>query len=162
MRCITRAIVSFFLLSDPMRGMAHDDERPLPTPNSDTHAVTIRSEVVKTTPGGYREIKLSVQVAKGWSIYANPVGNDETAYGPTRVTIKENGRSYTVNYPPPSAQLDLPFGTKVNLYQGTVHIVVKAMRTENASNPITLHVTYYPTSAEKCGKVTTDRISVEQ
>ena len=97
----------------------HDDD---PLGLGARGVVTARGEL----PRGSDAVKLALTVKPGWHVYANPSGVD--GIPPTRVTV-DPGQGYVVDrveFPPGDPKVLAASGKeKVNLYEGTVALVVR-------------------------------------
>lgn len=100
---------------------------------------------------GRQKITLTLQVERGWHIYANPVGNQELAESKTDVSItgKTRPQSVKVEYPKGTARMDKIFG-KHRVYEGEVAIQAVVQRAAGDTGPLQVMVRVYACDEKQC------------
>jgi DsbC/DsbD-like thiol-disulfide interchange protein len=105
------------------------------------------ADVVNVTAGadapgadGRQVITVTLAVAKGWHVYANPVGNEELG-PPTTVAVEgKDAADVRVEYPVGELNRDGVVGDYFT-YEGTVRVRVNVRRTAGDS-PLTIKVRF--------------------
>jgi DsbC/DsbD-like thiol-disulfide interchange protein len=97
--------------------------------------------------GGKKTIKLTLDISKGWHVYANPVGNEDLTNAQTVVEVKANGKPVAakVDYPRGKVHKDKLVGD-YQIYENTVTIPVQVA----APGPVEISVRVQACDARKC------------
>src|SRR5436309_704727 len=103
---------------------------PAPRTSKDHVNITIKAD---EPIDGKRVVHLTLDIAKGWYMMANPVGNAEMTSEQTSVRFSSRGK-------PVSAKVDYPAATRVvkndvvgdfAIYEGTITIKATVTQTED-------------------------------
>lgn len=126
------------------------------------------ADVVKVTftPGhmadGLEKVNVTISVAKGWHVYANPVGNDKLAESATVVEVRADGKklAYHVLKYPKGADKKSDLG-EYKVYEGTFGLGVELSHDEiKTARKLTARVTVVACNDKMCLAPAT--ITVEQ
>jgi DsbC/DsbD-like thiol-disulfide interchange protein len=88
---------------------------------------------------GKQTIRLTLNINKGWYIYANPVGNEDFAANATTVTVKPKPQTVDVSYPEGKVKKDNVIGD-YRIYENEVIIPIHVQRGIGESGPLELDV----------------------
>jgi uncharacterized protein len=85
--------------------------------------IKVKATAEKPDAAGKQVVTLTIDVEKGWHIYANPVGNEDLDATKTIITFTSKGKpvTATVNYPPGKLVLDKTVGN-YKVYEDRVAI----------------------------------------
>ncbi len=111
--------------------------------------VKVSAKAGKIDADGNQEIVLTVDVAKKWHVYANPVGNSTLKGAQTTVTVKSKVQSSKVKYPVGHLVKDEILGDYFT-YEGKSTIKVKVQRNKGDTSPIDLVVFVQACDANQC------------
>jgi uncharacterized protein YyaL (SSP411 family) len=83
---------------------------------------------VEPVAGNTRTLNLTLEIEKGWHIYANPIGNEMLAGNETTVTILAGGKAVPakLNFPKGKIERDPMLGD-YGIYSGTITITAEVM-----------------------------------
>ena len=101
--------------------------------------------------GGKSIVVISLDIQKGWHLYANPVGNDDLASSQTTVTVPAKSTAKLV-------KIDYPLGKVINdkvlgaygVYEGNVEIRANVERAAGASGPFELTIKVQACDDKNC------------
>ncbi len=117
-------------------------------PPSFPRRVKARALPGNAAPKGHRTILLTLEIEKGWFIFANPVENKDLRIAQTRVTVTTPGAKLTrIDYPRGAKVAD-PFIGDYRIYKGKVEIVL-TVQVKQATVPIELLLKCHPMTEEK-------------
>jgi hypothetical protein len=100
---------------------------------------------VELRPGnladGLEKFTVSITVAKGWHIYANPVGNDKLAESATVVELRAEGAKMTIHTPsyPKGVEKKGELGD-YKVYEGSLGIEIEVVHDEVKDRKLTARV----------------------
>ena len=110
--------------------------------------------------GGKSIVVISLDIQKGWHLYANPVGNEDLASSQTTVTIPAKAAKLVkVDYPLGKVVNDKVLGT-YGVYEGSVEIRATVERAAGASGPLELTVKVQACDEKNCLPPGSIKISV--
>jgi DsbC/DsbD-like thiol-disulfide interchange protein len=100
------------------------------------------------TAAGQEVVNITINVAKNWHIYANPVRNEDLVSAQTIVKVQSKGKiAAEVKYPVGTDHKDSIIGT-YKVYEGKVTIPILVQRSDNT--PLEVSIRYQPCDATKC------------
>src|SRR5262245_52409571 len=111
---------------------------PQDEPHRSASKVKVTATATKPDADGKQTVTITLDIAKGWFLYANPVNNEflESAEVRVRVKAKESVKT-TVKYPTGSVY---SFGKdkeeQFNQYEGVVKIQADVVRTKGDTGPL--------------------------
>lgn len=99
--------------------------------------VKIKATATPVDASGKQEVVLTLDINKGWHLYANPVGNEEFESARTQVKIDSKSAPATVkiDFPKGNVHTDKTVG-KLNVYQGKVEIRASVQRAQGDQSPL--------------------------
>jgi hypothetical protein len=92
-----------------------------PTTSKDKVKITMKAE---KPAEGKRVVALTLEIAKGWHMLANPVSNDDLKGEETRVSFTSGGKPAlaTIEYPKATRVVRDPYLGDFGVYEGTITI----------------------------------------
>jgi DsbC/DsbD-like thiol-disulfide interchange protein len=111
--------------------------------------VSIQPEASSTTE--QKSFTITLEIAKGWHVYANPVGNPDLASVQTNISVKSEGTTLPakVTYPAGMLVQDAIVGN-YSTYEGTVKIKVTAPLPRNQGQAPEVVVKYQACNEKSC------------
>jgi uncharacterized protein len=100
-----------------------------------------------------QKVTFTVDVEKGWHIYANPVGHDDLADNKTVVEISGGAtklKSVKITYPPGTLVKDDVVGNYM-IYQGKITITAEVVRAKGDTEPLSAKIKVQACSEGKDG-----------
>jgi uncharacterized protein len=122
--------------------------------------VKLKAEPEKPGADGQQVVTLSLEIDKGWHIYANPVGNNDLTGSQT--VVKVGGQK------PPVLKVAYPEGKLVKdkvvgdyrTYEDKVAITATVQRTAGDKGPLEVSVSFQACDASKCLPPATVKLTV--
>ncbi len=118
----------------------------LPTMAGDKNSeskVKATAEATKAGNDGKQTVTITLEIMKGWHIYANPVGDDDFEVNKTSVVIHAKDKVETsVKYPAGKTKVE-KLGKKeikTQIYEGKVAIQAKVTRTMGDTSPLQISI----------------------
>jgi DsbC/DsbD-like thiol-disulfide interchange protein len=98
---------------------------------------------------GKQVVTLSLEIAKGWHLYANPVGNPDLTSSQTTVTFTSGGKAVPakVQYPEGKLKKEPAIGD-YKIYEGTISI--KATIDRNGAGPAEAEIGFQCCDENRC------------
>jgi DsbC/DsbD-like thiol-disulfide interchange protein len=124
--------------------------------------VKITAKGSKPDADGKQTVTVTIQIDKGWHIYANPVDNDMLRPAQTVVTLagKEKLQDVKIEYPAGKVNKDEFVGDH-KIYEDKVEIKAHVQRARNDSGPLEASVRIQSCDSSKCLLLATVKVSVE-
>lgn len=92
---------------------------------------------------GKQEVVLTLDVNKGWHIYANPVGNEDFESARTTVKIDAKAKPADVKIAYPKGDIhEIKMIGKVGVYQGKIEIRATVLRADGDKGPLDVSVKF--------------------
>jgi DsbC/DsbD-like thiol-disulfide interchange protein len=112
--------------------------------------VKIEAKADKIADDGTQDVTITLNIDKGWHLYANPVGNDDLTENQVSVTLtsKNKLKDVKIDYPAGKLVVDKTVGD-YKTYEGTVTIKAKVTRDKGDTEPINVAV-----KLQACDKTT--------
>jgi DsbC/DsbD-like thiol-disulfide interchange protein len=110
--------------------------------------IKVTAEPGKADASGKQTVRLTIAVAEGWHIYANPVGNEALASNATTVTAQAGKKMIEVKADYPAGKKAVLFGEKMSVYEGTV--VIPVHLTRDTAEPVILVLGVSACDAKQC------------
>ena len=133
-------IVGFALAAIAVARSDGGGESKIPRSDSKVKATATATKIAN----GKQTLTITLEIAKDWYIYANPVNYDQYENNRTRVTVKADGKV--------TADVNYPKGTKKDekyyTYQGKVVIVCEVTRSPGDTSPLQVGI-----DVNSCGLV---------
>jgi DsbC/DsbD-like thiol-disulfide interchange protein len=105
--------------------------------------VKIKATATPLDASGKQEVVLTLDVNKGWHLYANPVGNEDFESARTQVKIESKSAPATVKIDYPKGNVhDVKMIGKMNVYQGKVEIRASVQRAQGDQSPLDVSVKF--------------------
>jgi uncharacterized protein YyaL (SSP411 family) len=123
--------------------------------------VKAKAEADKIGADGKQTVKVTLNVEKGWHIYANPVGNPDQESAATTVTItgKTKPKDVKVDYPKGKLVKDMLVGNYI-VYEGEVVIKAVVERAQGDTGPLEVSVKLQACNESTCLLPATIKLSV--
>ena len=101
---------------------------------------------------GKQVVSVTLDIAKGWHIYANPVSNEDLEGAKTVVTItgKAKPQSVKVEYPAGTVHEDKILKSSYRIYEDSVTIRALVQRAAGDTGPLQVGVQVNACDASKC------------
>jgi uncharacterized protein len=100
--------------------------------------VKVTAKGGKADSDGKQAVTITIQIEKGWHIYANPVGDDSLKPVQTVVTVtgKEKLQDVKVDYPAGKLVKEKDLDLEYRIYEGSVEIKAHVRRAKGDSGPL--------------------------
>ncbi len=104
--------------------------------NKSDSKVKAKVEATKIDANGAQTVTVTLDILKGWHLYANPVNHEflEGAETKVKITSKAKLKSARVMYPAGKTHIDKK--EKYDIYEGVVKIQAAVQRTPGDTNPL--------------------------
>jgi DsbC/DsbD-like thiol-disulfide interchange protein len=124
--------------------------------------VKIAARGSKPDADGKQTVTVSIQIDKGWHIYANPIGNDGLKSIQTVVTLagKEKLQDVKIEYPAGKVHKDATLGD-YKIYEDQVEIKAQVQRAKGDTSPLEASVKIQACDEKKCLLISTVNVPVE-
>jgi len=105
----------------------------------------------KPDADGKQTVTVTIQIDKGWHIYANPVDNEDLKSNATVVSLtgKEKLQDMKVEYPPGKLKKDTIVGDH-KIYEDKVEIKVRVQRAKGDAGPLEATVRIHSCNNDSC------------
>ena len=113
--------------------------------------VKATAAATKLDKDGKQKVTITLDVEKGWYIYANPVGNENFEDNHTQVAITAK-QKLKVDLAYPTGKVKTEGKTTVKIYQPTVVIEANVQRTPGDASPLELKIDVNACRIGKDGK----------
>jgi DsbC/DsbD-like thiol-disulfide interchange protein len=125
--------------------------------------VKVTAKGDKADADGKQTVTITVQIDKGWHIYANPVGDDMLKPVQTVVTIsgKEKPQDVKVEYPAGKTVKDADLKIEYKTYEDKVEIKAQVQRAKGDSGPLEVSVKVQACTDKTCLLPATVKVAVE-
>jgi DsbC/DsbD-like thiol-disulfide interchange protein len=113
--------------------------------------VKAAASATKPDADGNQVVTVTLDIEKGWHLYANPVGNEDLDGAKTIVTVtsKVKPQSVKVEYPPGTVHVDKVIGN-YKVYEDRVAIRALVQRAAGDTGPLLVTVKMNACDASKC------------
>ncbi len=118
--------------------------------------VKAKATATKPDDAGKQTVTITLEIAKGWHIYANPVGHDLLEPGQTKVKIAKV--KYDVKYPAGKVVVDGK--EKYSIYEYKVVIQAAVTRTVGDASPLEISVAVQACTDKTCLQPGTLKLTV--
>jgi DsbC/DsbD-like thiol-disulfide interchange protein len=123
--------------------------------------VKVTATATKPDADGKQVVTVTFVIAKGWHIYANPVGNSDLAETRTVVEIKAAGKpKVEVTYPAGKVIMDKDVGN-FRVYEEKVNVQAKVLRSNGDQSPLEVSVRFNACNDKGCLPPATVKIPVK-
>jgi DsbC/DsbD-like thiol-disulfide interchange protein len=114
--------------------------------------VKARAEASRPDATGKQTVTITLNIDKGWHLYANPVGNQSFAENQTVVEIsgKAKPRSVRVEYPPGKVYEDKVLKESFRIYEGQVTIRAHVQRAAGDAGPLQVTIRVNACTEKSC------------
>jgi hypothetical protein len=121
--------------------------------------VKVQAKAGKAAAGDKQLVVVTLDIDKGWHVYANPVANEDLASAETTVQIKAAGKALAakVKYPEGTSHTEKGIGT-FKIYEHQVNIEAEFPRSDNA---VEVSVKFQACDATRCLPSKTVTVSVK-
>jgi hypothetical protein len=120
--------------------------------------VKMQASLAKST-SDKQVVLVELKIAKGWHIYANPVGLEDLASAETVVKVKSGGKLIAAKIDYPAGRLHKEKGIgEFKIYENDVKIRAEVAKT---SAPLEVSVTFQACDATKCLQPKTLKVNVK-
>jgi DsbC/DsbD-like thiol-disulfide interchange protein len=129
-------------------------------PTSDSKVKTTAT-ATKIDDAGKQTVTITLNVAKGWHLYANPVNHNKEFLDGNKTIVKIGAKSkvkFTVRYP--EGKTISKDGDKYDVYVGTVKIEADVVRAKGDTAPLEVAVTLSACDDNVCLKESTVKLMV--
>lgn len=122
--------------------------------------VKIEASATKPDADGNQTVTVTLDIDKGWHVYANEVGNDTFATGSTQVLLPAGLKDTAkITYPPGKLVMDKDVGD-YKTYEGKVTITAKVKRDKGDTGPLEFGVRIQACDDKNCLQKVTVKKSV--
>jgi len=113
--------------------------------------VKVTATADKPGDDGKQTVTVTLQINKGWHVYANPVGNDDFATAATTVTVmaKEKPEDVKIDYPAGKLLKDKVVGD-YKVYEDKVEIKAVVKRAKGDTSPLEVSVKIQACNDKTC------------
>lgn len=125
--------------------------------SADVVKVVVKSD--KPDADGKQNVTITIDIEKGWHLYANPVGNDMLKSAQTTIKPGDKIELVKVDYPEGKTTKDEVAGD-YKTYEGTVVIKAMVRRPADASGPFTLSLRLQACDEKTCKLPSTIKVEV--
>jgi hypothetical protein len=122
--------------------------------------VKARATAGKLDGAGKQEVTILLEIAPGFHIYANPVGNEDFVTTQTTVTVGGKAKLVKVEYPKGEQKADKVVGD-YKIYKGKVTIKASVERGKDDSGPLSVAVKLQACDKARCLLPATIKLSVK-
>ena len=158
-----RVVIGLIALSVLVTGEARPVQAQVGHKRS-TSADVVKAGFVAGVPdaSGKQTMNVLLYIAKGWHIYANPVGQEDLEAGRTVITATCNGKPQPVKvkYPPGIVNEDKILKVTYRTYEGTVTIPVAVQRAMGDTGPLGVSVRVRACNDNQCLAPATIKLTV--
>lgn len=129
---------------------------------SDTK-VKATATTTKISPDGKQIVTLTLDIEKGWYIYANPINTNSDTLKPnqTRVSLKAKEKIETsVKYPAGKQKKDKETKTEFDIYEDRIVIRVEVTRTMGDASPLQVSISVNACNKGECLMTGTVKLTV--
>ena len=123
--------------------------------------VKASAEASKIDAKGTQTVTITLDIAKGWHLYANPVNHEFLEGGQTTVKIaaKEKPSSVKIKYPAGKTIVDKK--EKYDIYEGVVKIEATVKRAANDTSPLEISVAVQACDSKVCLQPSTLKLTAK-
>lgn len=113
--------------------------------------VKVEAKAGKIADDGSQDVTVTLNIDKGWHLYANPVGNDDLTDNQVVVALgaKNELQNVKVAYPEGKLHVDKVVGN-YKIYEGKVTIKASLRRAKGDTDPIDVSVKVQACDASQC------------
>jgi uncharacterized protein len=124
--------------------------------------VKIEAKADKIADDGTQNVTVTLNIDKGWHLYANPVGNEDLAENQVTVTLssKKKLEDVKIEYPEGKLVKDKTVGD-YKTYEGTVTVKATVRRAKGDTEPIDVAVKLQACDKTTCLAGTTVRLTAK-
>jgi DsbC/DsbD-like thiol-disulfide interchange protein len=124
--------------------------------------VKIEAKADKIADDGTQNVTVTLNIDKGWHLYANPVGNEDLTDNQVLVTIssKNKLKDVKVDYPEGKQVRDKTVGD-YKTYEGTVTLKATVKRAKGDTEPLEVAVRLQACDARTCLLGTTVKVTAK-
>jgi uncharacterized protein len=158
------AALALFLDAQPAKaGPAREPNPPAQGANKSDAMVKVSAKAGKAAADGTQEVTVTLDVADGWHIYANPPGLEDLAAVQTTVTVTGTPKpeSVKVTYPEAKVIDDKVLG-KYRVYEGKVVVKAAVKRAKGDTGPLEVSVKLQACNDRTCLLPATVKVTVEE
>jgi DsbC/DsbD-like thiol-disulfide interchange protein len=135
-------VLPALLLCDPTKALAQIRK-------SDS-VVKVEAKADKPDADGKQTITITLDIEKGWHVYANPVENEDLANAQTVARVASKGKLDNVKIEYPAGKLQVDNGDKFKIFEGKVAIKAQVKRAPNDTSPLEISVTVQACNDKTC------------
>jgi DsbC/DsbD-like thiol-disulfide interchange protein len=139
-RCLTVALA--LLLCDAAPALAQAKK-------SDS-VVKVDIQADKPDANGSQTITITLDIEKGWHVYANPVENEDLTNAQTVVRVASKSKLENVKVEYPNGKLQQESGEKFKIYEGRVAIKAQVKRARSDNTPLEISITLQACNDKTC------------
>ncbi len=156
MKTLCRLVIAVFVVAVPVVRTY-----PAPKETSDSK-VKITAEAGKPGADGKQTVTLNLDIAKGWHLYANPVGNQSFTESQTVVKIKAGQalKELKIEYPAGKVVKDTIVGD-YKVYEGKVAIKAQVVRAPGDNSALDVSVDVQACDDNNCLFPATVKLTVK-
>jgi DsbC/DsbD-like thiol-disulfide interchange protein len=124
--------------------------------------VKVEAKAGKIADDGTQNVTVTLNIDKGWHLYANPVGNDDLTDNQVLVTLsaKNKLQNVKIEYPEGKLVMDKSAGDH-KIYEGTVTIKASVRRAKGDTDPIDVAVKIQACDKSTCLVGTTVKLTAK-
>ncbi len=112
--------------------------------------VKVDAQADKPDADGKQAITITLDIEKGWHIYANPVENEDLTNAQTVVRVAAKGKVENVKVEYPGGKLQQDSGEKFKIYEGKVVIKAQVKRVKGDTSPLEISITLQACNDKTC------------
>jgi hypothetical protein len=121
--------------------------------------VKVKAMAGKASAADKQVVIVTLNIDKGWHVYANPVGHEDLVSAETTVKVSTAGKAIPakLKYPDGTPHTDKLLGT-FRIYENQVNVEAEFPRTDS---PVDVSVTFQACDAVKCLQPKTVKLTVK-
>jgi uncharacterized protein len=124
------------------------------------NVVKVKATADKPDGDGNQTISITLDIDKGWHLYANPIGNETLTAAQTTVKLTSTVEDVKLIYPPGTLVKDTDVGD-YRSYEGKVTIKAQVKRAKGDTKPLNLTVKFQACNNKTCLLPATVKLTVD-
>ena len=135
-------------------------QSPADAGNKSVDQVKGKATATKPDDKGRQTVTITLDIAKGWHIYANPVGNELLEPGQTKVKIVSKVKLKDVDVAYPKGKLVVDGKEKYSIYEDRITIQAAIARAPGDTGPLEISIAVQACTDKTCLQPGTLKFSV--
>jgi uncharacterized protein len=119
-----------------------------------------KATATKLDASGKQVVTVTIDINKGWHIYANPVDHEFLVNGQTKLTIGAKVKPTAVDVKYPAGKTIVDGKEKYNVYEGQVTIQAVVQRAAGDASPLEIAIQVQACTDKECLQPATVKLTV--